>query len=70
VSDLPLVGQPFREPANGQGGQVDQQLGEVKLWIDAMTAAGAGQAGEDGRRSAATRITDEQTVLAVMPRFP
>ncbi len=34
-----------------------------------MTAAGAGQAGEDGRGSAAARIADEQAVLPVMQIF-
>ena len=65
VADLPLIGQPFREPAHGQCRQVDQQLCEVKLRIDIVTAAGRGQAGEDGRRSTAARITDEQAVLPV-----
>ncbi|HUV96972.1 MAG TPA: hypothetical protein VMV98_05835 [Acidobacteriaceae bacterium] len=65
VADLPLIRQPLQELANGQGGQVDQQLGEVELRIDVMTATGACQAGEDGRRSAAARIADEQAVLPV-----
>ena len=40
---LPPIGQPCGELANGGGGEVDQQLNEVMLWIDVMVAGGAGQ---------------------------
>ena len=67
--DLPLVGQPLLELADGQRWQVDQQLREIKLRINIVTAAGRGQAGEDGGRSSAARIADEQAVLPVMQIF-
>jgi len=60
--DLPLVGQPEGQLADGNQRQIDQQLRDVALWIDVVPAAGAGQ---DSRRSSATRIADEQAVLPI-----
>jgi hypothetical protein len=38
---LPLIWEPCGELANGGGGQVDQQLREVELWVRIVAAAGA-----------------------------
>ena len=62
---LPLVGQPLGQLADGQGRKVDQQLREIELRIHVMSAACAGQAGQDGRGSSTTRIAHEERVLAV-----
>ena len=63
--DLPLVGQPEGQLADGNQRQIDQQLRDVALRIDVVPAAGAGQAGKDSCRSSATRIADEQAVLPI-----
>ena len=62
---LPLVGQPEGQLVDGNQRQIDQQLCDVALWIDVVAAAGAGQAGQDGRRSSTTRIADEQAILPI-----
>lgn len=62
---LPLVGQPVGQVADGNQWPIDQQLRDVALWIDVMSAAGAGQACKDGRRFFTTRIADERAVIAV-----
>src|SRR5271167_57365 len=63
--DLPLIWQPVGQLADGQGWQVDQQLGEVQLRVHVMPAAGTGQAGQDGGCSSAACISDEERVLPV-----
>jgi hypothetical protein len=55
--------------ADGNRRQVDQQLRDVALQIDVMAAAGAGQAGKNGRRSFPARITNKQRVLPSTMRF-
>ena len=50
---------------DGGGGQVDEQLCEIELRIDIVSAAGAGQAGEDGCRSSTARIAYKERVLSV-----
>jgi len=55
---LPLVRQPLTELAHRRGRQVGQQLREVDLRIDAVAAAGAGEAGEDGGGLAAALVAD------------
>jgi hypothetical protein len=51
-----MIGQVSGLFANAGRGQVDQQLSEIELGIDIMAAAGAGQAGEDCRRSSSARV--------------
>jgi hypothetical protein len=60
-----MIGQVSALFANAGRGQVDQQLSEIELGIDIMAAAGAGQAGEDCRRSSSARVSDEEGILAV-----
>jgi hypothetical protein len=55
ISPFPMVWQPLVDLADRRGRQVGQQLRQVTLRIDAVPAAGAGQAAED-RRSVATNI--------------
>lgn len=62
---LPLVGQPEGQLADGNYGQIDQQLRDVALRIDIMAAAGTGQAGQDGRSFSTARIADEQAVFPI-----
>jgi hypothetical protein len=45
VTELPLMGQPFRQLAHFGLGQVYEQLGEIELGIDIMPAAGTSQTG-------------------------
>jgi hypothetical protein len=61
---LPLIGQPLVQLTAGQGRKIDQQLRQVELGINTMSAAGAGQAGQDGRGSSPARIAHEEAVLA------
>jgi hypothetical protein len=63
---LSLVGQPEWQSADGNQRQIDQQLLDVALRIDVVTASGVGQAGKDGRRSSSTRIADKQRVLPIV----
>jgi hypothetical protein len=65
VKGLPLIGQPLGQLADEQGRQVDQQLREIELRINIMSAAGAGQAGQDGGCSSAARVAHEKRVLAI-----
>jgi YD repeat-containing protein len=51
--------------ADGGGGQVDEQLCEIELRIDIVSAAGAGQAGKDGCGSSTARIAHKERVLSV-----
>jgi len=67
---LPPVRQPVGQAADRRARQVGQQLRDVTLRIDAVPAAGAGQARQDGRGHAAAFVADEQAVLAVMARSP
>ena len=62
---LSLVGQPEGQLADGNQRQIDQQLLDVALRIDVVTAAGVNQAGKDGRCSSSTRIADKQRVLPI-----
>ena len=63
--ELPLIRQPLGQLADGERWQVDQQLGEVELRVEILSAAGAGQAGEDGGCSSAARVSDEERVLSI-----
>lgn len=65
VAQLPLVREPQVEFLGRCDGQVGEQLSEVKQRVDRMAAAGRGQAGQDGRRSSAARVADEEPVLPV-----
>src|SRR5258708_7181111 len=62
---LPLIWQPVGQLADGQRWQVDQQLREIELRVDVVSAAGAGQAGQDGGCSSAASVAHEERVLAV-----
>ena len=53
------------ELADRRRRQVGQQLRQVMLRIDAVPAAGAGQAGQDRGGLAAALVADEQTVFAI-----
>jgi len=68
--DVPLVGQPEGQLADGNQWQIDQQLRDISLRIDVMAAAGAGQAGKDGRCSSCAQITDEEAakILSISVR--
>src|SRR5216683_7078188 len=65
VMALPLVWQPLGQLADGQGWEVGQQLREIELRVHVMSAAGAGQAGQDGGCSSTTCVAYEERVLAV-----
>lgn len=60
VNGFPSVGQPLGEIAFGCEGQVGKQLRQVDLRIDVMPPAGRGDPGEDGCRTAATRVVYEE----------
>ena len=64
VAELTLVGEPGVQLAGGPGRQIHQELGEVELGIDLVSAAGGREAGKDGGRAAAARVPDEQGVFA------
>ena len=66
VVELPLVGEPGVEIAHWPRGQVHEQLREVKLRIDLVSAASEGEAGQDGSGAATARVAHEQRVLAFM----
>jgi len=70
VAEFPLVGEPGVEVVDGPRGQVHQQLGEIKLWIDLVPAASGGEAGQNRRGAAAARVADEKGILAATERFP
>jgi len=63
--EFPSVGQPCGSIAVRGEGQIGEQLRQVDLRIDVMPPAGGGQAGQDGRFSAATRIADEEAVFPI-----
>lgn len=54
--EFPLVRQPSIQFAQLRLRQVHQQLGEIQLRIQLVSAASAGQAGEDCRGATATRV--------------
>ena len=59
VAEFPLVREPGVEVADGPCGEVQKELGEVDLGIDLVSAAGGGQAGEDGGSPSAARVANE-----------
>jgi hypothetical protein len=65
LKPFPLVGKPVRQFTFAHLRQVRKQLGEIQLGIYIVSSASAGQAGQDCRRSAATWIANEKTVLSV-----
>ena len=62
---LPLVREPGGQFTSANSQQVRQQLREIQLCVQNVSATGAGQAGQDRGRSPAARISYEQTVLAI-----
>ena len=64
--EFPAIRQPRGEVAVGCDGQVNQQLCEVELRIDVVSAAGGGEAGEDSCRAATTRVAHEEAVFPIM----
>jgi hypothetical protein len=56
VMDLPLIGQPLGQLADGHCWQVDQQLREVQLRVHVMSAAGTGHVGPDRGCSSTVRV--------------
>ncbi len=62
---LPLVREPVGQFTSANSQQVRQQLHEIQLWVQIVSATGAGKAGQDRGRSPAARISYEQTVLAI-----
>ena len=65
VSLLPPIRKPSVEVAGGPGREIHQQLHEVEMRVHVMSAAAAGQAGEDRCSSAAAWVADEEGVFAV-----
>jgi hypothetical protein len=63
--DLPLIWQPLGQLADGQRWQVDQQLREVQLRVHVMSAAGTGEAGQDGGCSSTASVSHEERVLPI-----
>ncbi len=64
--EFPLVGQPGGEPVCVRSRKIDQQLSEVQLRVDFMTAA-EGWSGwlKDGRRPSPAWVAHEQRVFAI-----
>jgi hypothetical protein len=59
---LPLVREPGGQFTSANSQQVRQQLREIQLWVQNVSATGPGQADQDRGRSPAARISYEQTV--------
>jgi len=55
----PPIEQPHRQFASAGLRQVQQQLREIVLRVNAVPAAGAGQACQDRRRPPAARVAHE-----------
>ena len=65
VAEFPLIGEPGIKVALGPGGEVHEQLREVKLRIKVVPAASGSQAGKDGSGTTAAWIADEERIFAV-----
>src|SRR5215472_8906704 len=65
MSLLPMVGKPGIEISGGPRGKIHEQLCEIELWVDVMTAAATGQAGQDRCGSTAARVAYEEGVFAI-----
>lgn len=65
MSLFPTVGKPSVEVTGWPGREIYQQLHEIEMRVHVMSAAAAGQAGQDRCSPSATGIADEQGVFAI-----
>ena len=65
AAEFPLIGEPGIKVALGPGGEVHEQLREVKLRIKVVPAASGSQAGKDRSGTTAARVGDEKRIFAV-----
>ncbi len=65
MSLFPTIGKPSVEVTSWPSREIHQQLHEIKVRVQVMPAAAAGQASEDRCSSPATWVADEQGVFAV-----
>ena len=64
-AEFPLIGEPGIKVALGPGGEVHEQLREVKLRIKVVPAASGSQAGKDRSATTAARVADEKAVFPI-----